>query len=105
MELNLSEFLSFFSSFYQDKCQFLSLSSIYQQNVDKFDKSFDISNNIPSLEVLQRFFFTSYMAKQNQRNFEFKLFFKMFKECWVCIISIYELLQGKSFDTFVKFFN
>ncbi len=105
MEQCLSDISTLFSFFYNDESRFQTLTSHYQKNVDLFDKKIDLSNEIPSYFEIGRFLVTLNTAKTNQRPLEFKLFFKMFKECLLCVISIYEITYEKSFDTFVNFFG
>ena len=104
MEQSFRDMSSLFSFFYNDECQFQTLSLLYQNNVKSFDKKFDLENEIPSYYSMKRFLVTLYMAKTNQRPFEFKLFFKMFKECLLCLISMGEITFERSFDTFVNLF-
>lgn len=105
MECFPRHFSSVFSFLYQDESKHQELLSIFKKIVEVFDKSFDMANknDLPPYQDMQRFFMTSYMANLNKQNFDFKLFFKMFKECWICLIAIYEFLSQKSFFCFVNF--
>ena len=97
-------FVSLLSCFYQNQCSYIKLSFIFQINMSKFNKSLGSLNQLPSYLDIQRFFLASVLKKLCRGNYHFRNFFKKFKECWICLISMYEILHEKSFDTFVNNF-
>ena len=96
------DFASLIPFFYNDQNRYSKLSFIFQKNVNMFEKSFDIVNRLPSYLELQRFIFISCMSKMHLKALEFKLLFNVFKESLLCLISMYEIVNGKSFENFVK---
>ena len=104
MESLVSDFDSILSSFYGDQRKIMLLSSIFRQNVETFNISFDIAKDLPTYQDMQRFRVTSYLEKVNEKTLDYKLFLKIFKECLICLISMYEILNRKTFDCFVNEF-
>ena len=101
MEERLNNFSSFLSYFYEDQLRNLQLSLIFQTNANMFEESFEIINELPSNQDMQKMILVSYCANFQQKNF----FFNVFKECLICLLSMYEFMHQKSFITFVQFFH
>ena len=99
---HFNEFSSVISFFYQDQTRFNMLSSIFMKNLDMFQNSFRVSFKLPSELDIKKLLQTSYNAHLQQKNIEFTLFFNAFKESWVCLISMCEIIHEKSFETFVN---
>ena len=98
---NFKAFSSFLSFFYQDQDHFKALSSLFQENAKKLDKLLKATSHFPSCLEMLKFLLTSSQRKPSQKYFELKAFFNMFKECFICLISMNEILLQKSYDTFV----
>lgn len=92
-------FFSFLSFFYEDPSRYSHLTSIFQKNVDLFEKYLGISSQLPSLLEIQNFCF--YVSLEKQNNISFKEYFNLWKECWILLISVYEILFNKWFLCFV----
>ena len=95
---NISSVLSFF---YQDQNNFLKLSNVFQKNVGMFDKSMNIVNGLPSEMYINRFLGISYLSHLHHNGLEFALPFDSFKGCWLSLISMYEIIHEKTFETLV----
>ena len=94
--------MTFFSSLsfiYEDPSRYSYLASIFQKNVDLFEKFLGISSQLPSLIEIQNFCF--YVSLEKQNNISFKEYFNIWKECWILLISVYEILFKKWFLYFV----
>lgn len=93
-------FFSSLSFFYEDPSKCSHLTSIFQKNVKMFENSFGISSSqLPSLLEIQNFCFQFSLENKNQSSF--KELFIIWKECWIWLISIYEILFNKWFLCFV----
>lgn len=101
---HFSEFFSVISFFYDGQTRINMLSSIFNKNLDMFQNSFHVSNKLPSERDIIKLLEISYNAHFQQKNIEFTLFFNAFKESWFCLISMYEIIHKKSFETFVNVF-
>ena len=97
----MEELYNFVPFFYRNQGIYLRLLFIFQVNLNNFDSSLGLVNQLPSFFDIQLFFMSSCFTKVYETNFEFRNFFKKFKECWICLISMYEILHEKSFVAFV----
>ena len=101
---NFKAFSSLLHFFYQDQGHLKALSSVFLKNAKSLDKLFKTIFHFPSCFEMLKFLLTSSQRKPSQKDFELKAFFNMFKECFICLISMNEILLQKSYETFVTLF-